>query len=376
MPIVRVGAPLAAQSQSHFLAHPPRSRARLIFLTDGWMVDASSLKTKDGMWSLFVRRAFTTCNKRNRNTVDSASCYRPWTQQQPANFLVGSSGIAHRPHAAATERQSCKPSPSPTNPRHCDNECNPMRMRSLFWSGGPSSLPPVQRSAKNLLFSLILAGYFCWCSMANDITTWYQPPQRHPLAFAACEGNSNQEARGDSQRTKKGSQPFESTDKVQTIVRHLKHTGVKMVAIDFDQTLIDIHTEGMWWRDPESIAPFIRPQFRRLLRALTQNNISVAIVSFSSQADVIRAALYDIALNHDSSACFNAQSIPVQAFLPRTAMWKGKQLHLANLDVPLDDILLIDDSQMNIYIAQRHGVRAIWFDPENPDELWENLADL
>ena len=175
------------------------------------------------------------------------------------------------------------------------------------------------------------------------------------------------------------------------ITDNLKRLGIKVLAIDFDQTLINIHTEGMWWRDNESIVPYIRPQFRALIVEVLKNhndssdrsNLTIAIVSFSSQVNVIRAVLQDILdqAAKDLEDCggglpTSADQIQVQAFMPRFFMVKGKQEHLENLKCSLHEVLLIDDSQLNILIALHHGVRAIWFNPDHPNELWDDLATL
>lgn len=148
------------------------------------------------------------------------------------------------------------------------------------------------------------------------------------------------------------------------MVKHLKENGIEMVAIDFDQTLIEIHTGGEWWRDPEQLIPFIRPEFRHLLRHLSNHGFHIAIVSFSRQYDVIQACLIDI-LGEDAASRVIIRGYPT--------FWKGKQPHLQSLGIALENVLFIDDDQWNVLLAKKSGIPTIWFDPDHPETLWDDL---
>ena len=67
--------------------------------------------------------------------------------------------------------------------------------------------------------------------------------------------------------------------------------GIRLVAIDFDMTLIDRHTGGHWSKSAEDLRCSIRPVFLRLIPALIKKGLAVAIVSFSPQVDLIRSLL-------------------------------------------------------------------------------------
>lgn len=149
------------------------------------------------------------------------------------------------------------------------------------------------------------------------------------------------------------------------IVDALHRSGVEYVAIDFDKTLINIHTGGEWWRDSSSILPHIRPQLRILVRVLHQQGQGIAMVSFSRQMDIIRACLVNILGSEDQAA-----KIPILGY---PAFWSGKQTHLVSLSRDPSKLLLIDDSEWNVLLAKRSGAHAVWFDPDNPDELWQNI---
>lgn len=63
------------------------------------------------------------------------------------------------------------------------------------------------------------------------------------------------------------------------------------LALDFDLTVIDIHTGGAWQGTAEELATHVRPLFKHLILAACEANMSVAIVTFSPQVPMIRAVL-------------------------------------------------------------------------------------
>ena len=72
--------------------------------------------------------------------------------------------------------------------------------------------------------------------------------------------------------------------------------GVKLVALDFDQTIVDIHTGGAWRGPSSSLVPHVRPCFKALIQAvLEEPRLHLCVVTFSTQPgmieDVLRAAL-------------------------------------------------------------------------------------
>ena len=60
-----------------------------------------------------------------------------------------------------------------------------------------------------------------------------------------------------------------STDpSVTDIIAHLRSIGINLLAIDFDRTIIDIHTGGRWEGSAEELVPHIRPFFQELIPTL------------------------------------------------------------------------------------------------------------
>jgi len=66
-------------------------------------------------------------------------------------------------------------------------------------------------------------------------------------------------------------------------VQRLKDSGIKLVAIDFDNTFLSIHTEGTWRLAAAQLRHYIRPVFKSFVPALLSAGIVVGMVTFSPQ---------------------------------------------------------------------------------------------
>ena len=74
------------------------------------------------------------------------------------------------------------------------------------------------------------------------------------------------------------------------LIRTLK---LRLVAFDFDCTIVTIHTGGQWLDTAAKLAEFVRPCFRDLIPALLINlpDIHLAVVTYSPQEKLIRDVL-------------------------------------------------------------------------------------
>lgn len=82
------------------------------------------------------------------------------------------------------------------------------------------------------------------------------------------------------------------TELVTEAVELLRRLGIKLVAFDFDYTLVNIHTGGQWPDSAEKLAEFVRPCFRHLLPELLRcHDIHTCVVTFSPQEQLIRQVL-------------------------------------------------------------------------------------
>lgn len=169
-------------------------------------------------------------------------------------------------------------------------------------------------------------------------------------------------------------------------IARLEALGINFLALDFDQTILSIHTGGRWPESHTELLPHIRPQFRTLIQGAVANNIQVGVVTFTGQINLVRAILDDIV------GAQAAERIPIRGAdrswqYNGTGSQEGKQPHMASaveelitnapsMNITKKTTLLIDDDPRNIRYALNDGTRAIWFNPEQPGKLFDNIAKL
>lgn len=152
--------------------------------------------------------------------------------------------------------------------------------------------------------------------------------------------------------------------------------------------MIDMHTGGRWKGTIPELSEHVRPIFLHLVPQATQHNIRIAIVTFSSQTQLIREVL-------DQSFPEISELIPIRGsdgswtYAGNGKSVGGKQKRMASaaeelmtkpaLGVSLitkSTTLLIDDDPRNISISLKDGTRAVWFNPRNPDRLLDDILCL
>ena len=99
-----------------------------------------------------------------------------------------------------------------------------------------------------------------------------------------------------SSRSSLSSQAAEQRTRAREIVLGLQRKHIKLIAIDFDNTFLSIHTSGYYQGTAESLLEHIRPTFFHLMQELLDcpafnQTLHVCIVSFSSQEQLIRKLL-------------------------------------------------------------------------------------
>ncbi len=76
------------------------------------------------------------------------------------------------------------------------------------------------------------------------------------------------------------------------IIESLRRNNLKVIAFDFDCTIVSIHTGGTWFDSAEKLAEFVRPCFRELIPALLKcPDFFVCVATYSPQEDLIREVL-------------------------------------------------------------------------------------
>lgn len=75
------------------------------------------------------------------------------------------------------------------------------------------------------------------------------------------------------------------------VAQKLMGHGVVLLALDFDLTLVTIHTRSLWLEAASKLALFFRPELCALMSAADALGIHLAVVTFSSQTALIRETL-------------------------------------------------------------------------------------
>ncbi|RNA19408.1 ATP-binding Cassette (ABC) superfamily [Brachionus plicatilis] len=172
---------------------------------------------------------------------------------------------------------------------------------------------------------------------------------------------------------------FNQSGLVMDAMALLRAMRIRLVAFDFDCTLVSIHTGGQWPDSAEKLAEFVRPCFRDLLPELLKcSDIHTCVVTYSPQEELIRDVLR-ISMKEVTDVDLLISKIVIRGnskdFLYMhglEAYTNGKQLHLdfcrSHFDqtgqVPIENngILLIDDDVTNLKMAQENNHFAFHVD--------------
>jgi hypothetical protein len=72
------------------------------------------------------------------------------------------------------------------------------------------------------------------------------------------------------------------------VVQACINKSVKMVVIDLDNTLLEIHTNGAWGYSAQLLSYRIRPCFNQLIHALLKEGVNIAIATYSEQESLVQ----------------------------------------------------------------------------------------
>lgn len=107
---------------------------------------------------------------------------------------------------------------------------------------------------------------------------------------------------GTNENNSSNSESIEKMDKYSSMVQKLLSLSIKLVAVDFDKTIINIHTRGSWQFTSKSLVSRVRPSFKQFFTAvLNTNGLHVAVVTHSSQIPLIREVLEQALPDCDTS---------------------------------------------------------------------------
>ncbi|XP_052228415.1 uncharacterized protein LOC127842749 [Dreissena polymorpha] len=164
----------------------------------------------------------------------------------------------------------------------------------------------------------------------------------------------------------------------------MQKKGIKLVAVDFDQTLINFHSGGVWKDSVDKLVPSVRQCIRDLIQTCLDRDINVCIVTFFMQSWVIKELLQKLFRR-------NADRILVQA---NTASFRekhsneflGKEAHIASILTELykkehlkirpEQVILFDDDRENTDTALKFGHMAFMVQDDVCEEHFEDFARM
>jgi hypothetical protein len=166
-------------------------------------------------------------------------------------------------------------------------------------------------------------------------------------------------------------QESEENDSVKQIIDLLHKSKIKLIAFDFDCTILSIHTFGQWTDSPEELAEYVRPYFKQLIIGLLKSsyNFNICLVSYSPQEELIRKVL-EISLKLKPTEIINKIIVKgnTKEFVEKngySSCSNGKELHLkyccdllANKNIKNKNIFLFDDDFKNVKLAINSGHSA------------------
>lgn len=171
-------------------------------------------------------------------------------------------------------------------------------------------------------------------------------------------------------------------DKYTSMVQKLLSLSIKLVAVDFDKTIINIHTRGVWQFTSKSLVPRVRPSFKQFFTAMLNcSDLHVAVVTYSPQTTLIREVLEQALPDCDTSRIH---------YRGTDGNWKGvkgvpkegKQQHIESVlnqiekdhkvKIKKKEVILLDDDEKNISVARSCKMQALLIKGDDSlDELLE-----
>lgn len=162
---------------------------------------------------------------------------------------------------------------------------------------------------------------------------------------------------------------------VESFITKLQKNGIRLVCLDFDQTIISIHTKGHWQGTVDELVDSIRKFFLSFIPMAIKAGLKVAVTTFSSQTDIIYQCLKQ-AFGKEI-----ADVIPIEGSIK-----KNKNSHIKKirkiiaiaelLAMDKSQIILIDDNENNVNAARKKGYNGLYLDPRNPNQFIKNYLSL
>ncbi|UJR13812.1 hypothetical protein I4U23_000823 [Adineta vaga] len=163
-------------------------------------------------------------------------------------------------------------------------------------------------------------------------------------------------------------------EKAREIVSCLQRKNIKLIAIDFDNTFLSIHTSGFYQGTVDNLIEYIRSTFYYFIQEILNSpafgqTLHVCIVTFSSQEQLIRKLLQLAFKTPKTERIIIRGNTPKLISNMNDEDFLGKQFHLSSVITELatqrkktikpHEILLLDDDVQNILIAEKFGHKVL-----------------
>ena len=223
-------------------------------------------------WQSDIVTPHTNSNANNKNlSLLTSTSPQTTTQTQNTNYLSSNISNYNRILAGSPslQRLSPKQTHSPVN--------NSLIVNSYSSSSSPSSDFSGNSNSNSNIYPNLTLPSFNLNDSYNKAQSFIYQQQPHQQTLMH-QSNS--------------SQSLNSKALVAQIIDLIKSLNIKLIAFDFDCTIVTIHTGGQWIDSPDKLAEFVRPCFRELLPALLQcPDFYVCVVTYSPQEQLIREVL-------------------------------------------------------------------------------------
>ena len=169
---------------------------------------------------------------------------------------------------------------------------------------------------------------------------------------------------------------------------------IKLICIDFDNTLLSIHTYGKWDDTALNLAKHVRPEFKLFISKCLQQNIYIGIVTFSSQTELVIDVLKHV-FKEDSKKIFVKttnmsyksktkfcdkllieNNIKMERKIPMMLSIMFDIYTDSNIIVPIKSVLLIDDDWANISSAKNNGFHSYHYKNSSDISMYNQLQSL
>ncbi|XP_006818671.1 uncharacterized protein LOC102809093 [Saccoglossus kowalevskii] len=156
----------------------------------------------------------------------------------------------------------------------------------------------------------------------------------------------------------------------QVAVGRMLRKGIKVLAFDFDETILTIHTGGYWCEGGDRLAKHVRPSMIKLIAEAQECGLHVCVVTFSSQDSLIREVLEQTLPRKCKTSKILIRGTSYPPTWPRVEGVPsiGKLQHIASVVAELsntlktsiepEEVLLLDDDERNVITAREFGHKA------------------